>query len=102
MLYQYDIVDRELWIFKPKSHGSLKGRTIGERHYQEMPEPVSEPEKEATEEHKLLFSGDTPAPVESLYMRLFSLAAEVEALEKKSIKDYSTDELFAELKKRMK
>ena len=90
MLHQYEIVDREPWEFKPPSKGSPKGRTMGERHYQEM----------------LVFSDDinddTPAPVESLYMRLFDLAAEVEALEKKSLKDYSTDELIAELKTRVK
>ena len=86
MLYQYEIVDREPWEFKPRSKGSPKGRTMRERHYQEMP----------------VLSDNTPAPVESLYMRLFGLAAEVEALEKKSIKDYSTDELIAELKRRVK
>ena len=86
MLYQYEIVDREPWEFKPRGKGSPKGRTIGERHYQEMP----------------VLSDNTPAPVESLYMRLFDLAAEVEALEKKSLKDYSTDELIAELKTRVK
>ena len=85
MLYKYEIVDREPWNFKPKSHGSHKGRKIGERHYQEVP----------------VISGDTPAPVESLHMRLFDIAAEVEALEKKSIKDYSTDDLIAELKTRI-
>ena len=86
MLYQYEIVNREPWEFKPRSKGSPKGRTMRERHYQEM----------------LVLSDDTPTPVESLYMRLFDLAAEVEALEKKSIKDYSTDELIAELKTRVK
>ena len=86
MLYQYEIVDREPWEFKPRSKGSPKGRTMRERHYQEMP----------------VLSDNTPAPVESLYMRLFDLAAEVEALEKKSLKDYSTDELIEELKTRVK
>lgn len=85
MLHQYEIVDREPWDFKPKSHGSHKGRKIGERHYQEVP----------------VLKDETPAPIESLYMRLFDLAAEVEALEKKSLKDYSTDELIAELKRRI-
>ena len=90
MLYQYEIVDRKPWGFKPPSKGSRKGRTIGERHYQEMPVL-----SDATND-------DTPAPVESLYMRLFDLVAEVEALEKKSLKDYTSDELIAELKTRMK
>ena len=86
MLYQYEIVNREPWEFKPRSKGSPKGRTMRERHYQKMP----------------VLSDNTPAPVESLYMRLFDLAAEVAALEKKSLKDYSTDELIAELKTRVK
>ena len=90
MLYQYKIVDRDPWGFKPRSKGSPKGRTMRERHYQEMLALNDDT------------PDDTPAPVESLYMRLFDLAAEVEALEKKSIKDYSTDELIAELKKRVK
>lgn len=98
MLYQYEIMDREPWEFKPPSKGSPKGRTMGERHYQEMPENQSQ----AGEQLKLVLTDDTPALVESLYMRLFDLAAEVEALEKKSIKDYSTDELIAELKTRVK
>ena len=90
MLHQYKIVNREPWGFKPRSKGSPKGRTIGERHYQEMP-VLSDDTHD-----------DTPAPVESLYMRLFDLVAEVEALEKKSLKDYSTDELIEELKTRVK
>ena len=98
MLYQYEIVDREPWAFKPPSKGSPKGRTIGERHYQEVPEIHSQ----EGEQLKLLFNDDTPAPMKSLYMRLFDIAAEVEALEKKSLKDYSTDELIAELKTRVK
>ena len=90
MLYQYKIMDRKPWEFKPRSKGSPKGRTIGERHYQKMPVLSDDT------------NGDTPAPIESLYMRLFDLVAEVEALEKKSLKDYSTDELIAELKTRVK
>ena len=97
MLYQYEIVDREPWAFKPPSKGSPKGRTIGERHYQEVPEN----QNQAEEQLKLMLSDDTPAPVESLYMRLFDLVAEVEALEKKSIKSYSTDELLNEIKRRV-
>lgn len=98
MLHQYEIMDHEPWAFKPPSKGSPKGRTMGERHYQEVPEI----QNQAGEQLKLVLTDDTPAPVESLYMRLFDLAAEVEALEKKSIKDYSTDELIAELRKRIK
>ena len=98
MLHQYEIIDRESWAFKPPSKGSPKGRTIGERHYQEMPENKNQ----VGEQLKPMLTDDTPAPVESLYMRLFDLAAEVEALEKKSLKDYSTDELIAELKTRVK
>ena len=90
MLYQYEIVKREPWEFKPPSKGSRKGRTIGERHYQEVPVLSDDT------------NDDTPAPIESLYMRLFDLAAEVEALEKKSLKDYSTDKLIEELKTRVK
>ena len=87
ILYQYEIVDREPWEFKPPSKGSPRGRTIGERHYQEVPENQSQEEEQT---------------VISLSDRLFMLAVEVAELEKKSIKDYSTDELIAELRKRMK
>ena len=87
MLYQYEIIDREPWEFKPPSKGSPKGRTIGERHYQEVPENQSQEEEQT---------------VISLSDRLFMLAVEAAELEKKSLKDYSTDELIAELKTRMK
>ena len=87
MLYQYEIMDHESWAFKPSSKGSPKGRTMGERHYQEVPENQSQEEEQT---------------VISLSDRLFMLAVEVAELEKKSIKDYSTDELIAELRKRMK
>ena len=91
MLYQYEIVDREVWEFKPPSKGSPKGRTIGERHYQEVPEPKNETVKVSN------------YPLQSLLSdRLFMLAVEVAELEKKSIKDYTSDELIAELKTRVK
>ena len=88
ILYQYKVVDREPWAFKPSSKGSPKGRTIGERHYQEVPENLNQGEEEQSSI--------------SLSDRLFMLAVEVAELEKKSIKDYSTDELIAELKTRVK
>ena len=88
MLHQYEIIDRESWTFKPPSKGSLKGRTIGERHYQEVPENQNQEEEEQS--------------MISLSDRLFMLAVEVAELEKKSIKDYSTDELITELKRRVK
>ena len=102
MLYQYVIVDREPWDFKDKTHGSNKGRVMRNRHYNPVPDLTelhSDPEPEA--------KTVTSYPVQSLardylFMRLFDLAAEVEALEKKSLKDYSTDELIAELKTRVK
>ena len=87
MLYQYEIVNREPWGFKPPSKGSRKGRTIGERHNQEVPENQSQEEEQT---------------VISLSDRLFMLAVEAAELEKKSLKDYSTDELIAELKTRVK
>ena len=91
MLYQYEIVHREPWGFKPPSKGSPKGRTIGERHYQEVPEPKNETVKVSN------------YPLQSLLSdRLFMLAVEAAELEKKSLKDYSTDEIIAELKKRVK
>lgn len=88
MLHQYEIIDRESWAFKPPSKGSPKGRTIGERHYQEVPENQNQEEEEQS--------------MISLSDRLFMLAVEVAELEKKSIKDYSSDELIAELKTRVK
>ena len=95
MLYQYEIVDREPWEFKPPSKGSPKGRTMGERHYQEVPDQGlhanPEPPKNTNYQIQTLLSD-----------QLFLLAVDVAALEKKSIKDYSTDELIAELKTRVK
>ena len=91
ILYQYEIMDRGPWEFKPPSKGSPKGRTIGERHYQEVPEPEKETVKVSN------------YPIQSLLSdRLFMLAVEAAELEKKSLKDYTSDEIIAELKKRMK
>ncbi len=91
MLHQYEIIDRESWAFKPPSKGSPKGRTMGERHYQEVPEPKNETVKVSN------------YPLQSLLSdRLFMLVVEAAELEKKSLKDYSTDELIAELKRRVK
>ena len=91
MLHQYEILNRDPWGFKPKSHGSNKGRKIKNRQYN--PVPDAEPEAKT----------GTSYPIQSLLSdRLFNLAVEVAALEKKSITDYSTDELIAELKMRVK
>ena len=91
MLHQYEIVDHKPWDFKPKSYGSNKGRTIKNRQYN--PVPDAEPEVKTV----------TNYPVQTLMSdQLFLLAVEVAALEKKSLKDYSTDELIAELKTRVK
>lgn len=90
-LAAYEIVDRDPWDFKPKSHGSNKGRKIKNRQYN--PVPDDEPEVKT----------GTNYPVQSLMSdQLFLLAVDVAALEKKSLKDYSTDELIAELKTRVK
>ena len=91
MLHQYEILNRDPWGFKPKSHGSNKGRKIKNRQYN--PVPDAEPEVKT----------GTSYPIQSLLSdRLFNLAVEVAALEKKSLKDYSTDELIEELKTRVK
>ena len=91
MLHQYEILNRDPWDFKPKSHGSNKGRKIKNRQYN--PVPDTEPEAKT----------GTDYPFQSLMSdQLFLLAVEVAALEKKSIKDYSTDELIEELKTRVK
>ena len=91
MLHQYEILNRDPWGFKPKSHGSNKGRKIKNRQYN--PVPDAEPEAKT----------GTSYPIQSLLSdRLFNLAVEVAALEKKSITDCSTDELIAELKTRVK
>ena len=91
MLHQYEILNRDVWGFKPKSHGSNKGRKIKNRQYN----PVSDAEPEV----KTI----TNYPIQTLMSdQLFLLAVEVAALEKKSLKDYSTDELIAELKTRVK
>ena len=91
MLHQYEILNRDPWGFKPKSHGSNKGRKIKNRQYN--PVPDAEPEVKTC----------TNYPVQTLMSdQLFLLAVEVAALEKKSLKDYSTDELIAELKTRVK
>ena len=88
MLHQYEIIDRESWAFKPPSKGSPKGRTIGKRHYQDVPENQNQEEEEQF--------------MISLSDRLFMLAVEAAELEKKSLKDYTSDELITELKRRMK
>ena len=91
MLHQYEILNRDAWGFKPKSLGSNKGRKIKNRQYN--PVPDAEPEVKT----------GTNYPVQTLLSdQLFLLAVEVAALEKKSLKDYSTDELIAELKTRVK
>ena len=91
MLHQYEILNRDPWGFKPKSHGSNKGRKIKNRQYN--PVPDAEPEVKTGINY----------PVQTLMSdRLFNLAIEVAEMEKKSIKDYSTDELIAELKRRVK
>ena len=91
MLHQYEILNRDPWGFKPKSRGSNKGRKIKNRQYN--PVPDAEPEAKT----------GTNYPVQTLLSdQLFLLAVEVAALEKKSLKDYSTDELIAELKRRVK
>ena len=91
MLHQYEILNRDPWGFKPKSHGSNKGRKIKNRQYN--PVPDAEPEVKT----------GTNYPVQTLMSdQLFLLAVEVAALEKKSLKDYSTDELIEELKTRVK
>ena len=91
MLHQYEILNRDPWGFKPKSHGSNKGRKIKNRQYN--PVPDAEPEAKTGSNY----------PVQTLMGdQLFLLAVEVAALEKKSLKDYSTDELIAELKTRVK
>lgn len=94
-LHQYEILNREPWVFKAKGRGSDKGRTIGDRHYNPVPGKMPEPEKE-----EII---TTTYPLQSLASdRLFNLAVEVAEMEKKSLKDYSTDELIAELKTRVK
>ena len=91
MLHQYEILNRDPWGFKPKSHGSNKGRKIKNRQYN--PVPDAEPDGKTVINY----------PVQSLMSdQLFMLAVEVAALEKKSLKDYSTDELIEELKTRVK
>lgn len=98
LLYRYEIVNHEPWGFKDKGHGSEKGRQIRNRHYNPVPDLTelhSDPEPEA--------KTGTNYPIQSLLSdRLFMLAVEVAELEKKSLKDYSTDELIAELKRRVK
>ena len=98
MLHQYEIVDREPWDFKPKSHGSHKGRTIKNRQYNPVPD-LTELHSDSEPEAKT----GTNYPIQTLLSdQLFLLAVDVAALEKKSLKDYSTDELIAELKRRVK
>ena len=98
MLHQYEILNRDPWGFKPKSHGSNKGRKIKNRQYNPVPD-LTELHSDSEPEAKT----GTNYPVQTLLSdQLFLLAVEVAALEKKSITDYSTDELIAELKKRVK
>ena len=97
MLYQYEILNCDPWGFKPKSHGSNKGRTIKNRHYNPVPD-LTELHSDSEPEAKT----GTSYPVQTLLSdQLFLLAVEVAALEKKSLKDYSSDERIAELKRRI-
>ena len=98
MLHQYEILNRDPWDFKPKSHGSYKGRAIKNRQYNPVPD-LTELHSDSEPEVKT----GTNYPIQTLLSdQLFLLAVEVAALEKKSLKDYSTDELIAELKTRIK
>ena len=98
MLHQYEILNRDPWGFKPKSHGSNKGRTIKNRQYNPVPD-LTELHSDSEPEAKTGIN----YPVQTLLSdQLFLLAVDVAALEKKSITDYSTDELIAELKRRVK
>lgn len=97
-LAAYEIVDRDPWDFKPKSHGSNKGRKIKNRQYNPVPD-LTELHSDSEPEEKTSIN----YPVQTLLSdQLFLLAVDVAALEKKSLKDYSTDELIAELKTRVK
>ena len=109
--HQYEIVDRKPWSFKTKTIGSLKGRKIEERHYQEVPDTQNGDigqvmkgiaKKMGVPVVNFSLSNNEPEGIKSICMRLFNLAAEVEALEKKSLKDYTSDELINELKRRIK
>lgn len=92
MLHQYETLNHEPWEFKPKGHGSEKGRTIGNRHYKPVPAGAPEPEVKTGINY----------PIQTLLSdQLFLLAVEVAALEKKSLKDYSTEDLLNEIKRRM-
>ena len=98
MLHQYEILNCEPWGFKPKSHGSNKGRTIKNRQHNPVPD-LTELHSDSEPEAKTGIN----YPVQTLLSdQLFLLAVDVAALEKKSITDYSTDELIAELKRRVK
>ena len=98
MLHQYEILNCEPWDFKPKSHGSNKGRTIKNRQYNPVPD-LTELHSDSEPEAKTGIN----YPVQTLLSdQLFLLAVDVAALEKKSITDYSTNELIAELKRRVK
>lgn len=99
LLYQYELLNKEPWPFKGKSKGSPAGRQINRTPNAQLEVQV---EELLQEQHKLVLSNEEPVQVQSLFMRLLDLAAEVEALEKKSLKDYSSDELIAELKTRVK
>lgn len=95
MLHQYEIVDREPWSFKTKSRGSTKGRKIGKRNYQELPKQGIHVDPEPLK--------STNYPIQSLLSdRMFALAVEAAELERKSLKDYTSDELINELKRRIK
>ena len=125
----YKVVDPNVtWKFKPKSHGSYKGRII--KGHAQIDLPLAEPESVniqgiQTDMGKYdalpkdnVFKADPKTAdkwfkdaIEPIYhpintnpisSRLIDIAAEVEALENKCLKDYSTDELINEIKRRMK
>lgn len=84
----YKLVDRSItWEFKKSSKGSEPGREINGRKQTKLP---------------LLDSSELEKTKLSLSQRLLDFAWEVEQLENKSLSNYSIEELFDEVKRRMK
>lgn len=120
----YKLVSHVEWNHKPKSRGSVKGRHMHKTGHQGML-PLSDNIIEVEHNSPLHIHTHDYGRVEPSYptpesfakasaimdgisstnpisVRLVDIAMEVEALENKSLKDYSTDDLINEIKRRMK
>jgi len=123
--YLYEIISLDPWKFKPSSIGSKKGRTVHRGEQPELPHIVDVNPAEYIRNHLTDINVEDSMNInqhigikdvneitsinlfpktsrDSLAEKLLLLAQEVEVLENKTLADYSTDDLIAEIKRRIK